>query len=258
MDQKTYDLIYSLGEDCGCALYMERNGLRSYSGPFDWLTHATLQTKFNLILNDFKGFLDKESIKPLDQENHSSNLNFDLYHDINLDFHFYHDFIKDINFNKNFKSVKNKYNRRIKRFYKKINKADKVLLIWFSRYSIYDSAMEKEFCEKIMEKFDKKIDFLFIEKDGSKKLGELEKIEISPNIIKYILDTEALNGTNNETLGNFIAVNKIFQEYKLSQQKYSPITIKFKVFIIKIMCMFAPSKILRKKLRDSLFDIADI
>jgi len=133
----------------------------------------------------------------------------------------------------------------------------RVLLVWFSRYSVQDSELEKELCEKLMDKFDKKIDFLFIEYDKSKNLGEVERIDISPNIAKYILDTKTLNGTDNETLGNRTDCDKIFQEYRLVAKK-ATINTKLKTFMVKFICMFVLSKIARKKLRNSLFSLCDI
>lgn len=41
-----YDVIYSLGRDCSCAMYMRQTNLRSCSGPFDWLTHAGFEKRF--------------------------------------------------------------------------------------------------------------------------------------------------------------------------------------------------------------------
>ena len=32
-----YDIIYSLGSGCGCAMIMDHARLRSFAGPFDWI-----------------------------------------------------------------------------------------------------------------------------------------------------------------------------------------------------------------------------
>lgn len=38
MHNNKFDMIYSIGEDCACSLYMNKLKLRKVSGPFDWLT----------------------------------------------------------------------------------------------------------------------------------------------------------------------------------------------------------------------------
>lgn len=258
MDQKTYDIIYSIGADCGCALYMQRHGLRKYASPFDWLTKATFETRLKLIVNGFKGFLDKDSIKPLIQENHPTNLHYALYQDINLGFYFYHDFDTNLEFDKALLDVQNKYQRRIKRFYKKIEKSERVLLVWFSRYSTIDDSITKELCEKVITKFGKKIDFLLIENEENKNLGEIEKVEISPNIIKYKLNTSKLNGTDNETLGNMIDCDRIFSEYELYTPSTNIIINKTRIYGIKLLCALIPIKKQRKKFRSFLLEKSEI
>ena len=51
---KKFDVIMSLGADCACAMYMKKHVMRTFSSPFDWLTHADFETRMNLILNDFE------------------------------------------------------------------------------------------------------------------------------------------------------------------------------------------------------------
>ena len=67
MKQK-YDIIYSIGRDCACAMYMKQANLRACSGPFDWLTNANFETRIDLILNDFQDFINKNDIVPLEKE----------------------------------------------------------------------------------------------------------------------------------------------------------------------------------------------
>jgi len=256
MKKKEYDIIYSLGADCGCAFYLKRHNLRSYSGPFDWLTGASFETRLNLILSDFEDFLNKDSIKPLIQDNHPTNLNYSLYQDINLGFYFYHDFSAELSFEDALSEVQKKYQRRIKRFYKKIQNSDRALLIWFSRYSPVSDELSKELCAKVIEKFNNKVDFLLIEKDESKNLGEIEKIELLPNVVKYKLDTVILNGTDNETLGNQIDCDKIFNQYELIIKNDVKLN-KLKAFMVKFICIFIPNKTKKKEIRNKLLDLID-
>ena len=65
---KKYDIIYSIGRDCACAMYMNNCKIRATSGPFDWLTNASFETRMNLILNDFADFLNPNDIKFLPKD----------------------------------------------------------------------------------------------------------------------------------------------------------------------------------------------
>ena len=58
-----YDIIYSIGSNCACALYLNQNDLRLTSGPFDWITGVDFNTKINFILEEFKGFCDKNNLE---------------------------------------------------------------------------------------------------------------------------------------------------------------------------------------------------
>lgn len=55
-----YDVIYSIGADCGCAGNLKRFKLRITSGPFDWLFKASLEQRFVCLMNvnieDFEKF----------------------------------------------------------------------------------------------------------------------------------------------------------------------------------------------------------
>ena len=57
MFRKKFDLVMSLGYDCGCAMYLKKYNLRGYSCPFDWVYSSTFEKKIELIINDFDGFL---------------------------------------------------------------------------------------------------------------------------------------------------------------------------------------------------------
>lgn len=65
-----YDVIYSLGRDCSCAMYMRQTNLRSCSGPFDWLTHAGFEKRFELMINNFDEFLEQSDLLPMISRQH--------------------------------------------------------------------------------------------------------------------------------------------------------------------------------------------
>ena len=217
-----YDLIYSLGRDCACAMYMSRFGLRSYSGPFDWLTmpltmDTDFQRRIECILNDFSDFWNPMDFKFLPKNPTVFNdENCNYYENVKTGFWFFHDFPANVPFEESLPKVKEKYQRRISRLYKEINKNNHVLLIWFSHSFLADNEMQLDLCNKVCEKFGKQIDFLLIEHNESLQLGKIEKTEISHNITKYTLYTRKWDEKGNPTtLGQEEFCGKVFMQYQL-------------------------------------------
>ena len=92
---KKYDIIYSIGRDCACAMYMRKTNLRICSGPFDWLTNASFEKRFEMMLNNFTGFLDKDKLKPMPKPTQfPSDKNNDYYENVENGFYFGMIFLK--------------------------------------------------------------------------------------------------------------------------------------------------------------------
>jgi hypothetical protein len=192
---------------------MKDFNLRTYSGPFDWLTHALFRTRMELILNDFSGFLDLRDLVflPKDPAVYNDPL-CDYYENVRNGFYFYHDFKTGIDLDVSFPDVKKKYNRRIKRFYRKIIKAKHPLLIWLAHNQSTPDEVVKDLCGKVMCKFNRSIDFIIIENDANKKNDEIERIDISANIVRYNLLTTGFDEKGNPTTqGNIENCNKVFK-----------------------------------------------
>lgn len=110
MKGKTFKYCISLGSFCSVALEMERIGLREGSYPFDWLITNDFNKVLDFIQNRFDGFLE---LSDLEQEEIKTH-----YYSKKNNLHFYHDF-KDhhIPLEQQLPLVKQKYKRRIERFY---------------------------------------------------------------------------------------------------------------------------------------------
>lgn len=244
---KNYNLIYSIGTDCACASYMKMANLRSFSSPFDWLTHADFKTRMNLILNDFENFLNIEDLVFLEKDpNIINDDKCDYYHNIKNDFYFYHDFETGKSLEQTFPTIKEKYNRRIKRFYQTIKENEKILLIWFAHNWETPDDEIIALCKKICEKFDKQIDFLIIEHDENMKVGEVKKANLASNIIIYNLYTRDVDDKGNPTtLGKVENILPLFRQYKLIVSVYKRTVQTLFKYLIK----FVPVKKWRKNLR---------
>ena len=247
--RKKYDIIYSIGRDCACATYMIKAKLRSCSGPFDWLTNAGFEDRFDLLINNFKDFMNISDFEFLPKDpNVFNDPKCDYYKNNKTNFFYYHDFPIGVPFNEVFYSIAEKYNRRIQRFYEKINKSNKVLLIWFSHYHNTPDNVVLTLCNKFCEKMGKQIDFLIIEhKEG---IYQPESYMVSNNITRYFLHTQRKDANGSlTTLGNEELICPIFNKYKLIVPWYLMLS-RFSIkFLIKFICLFIPIKKWRKKLK---------
>lgn len=239
-----YDLVISLGTDCACASYLKMHNLRFNSFPFDWLTLAPFKNRISLIENNFENFLLEKDMKflffgkdqPINKEN-------DGYHNVITKFNFYHDFPANVPLKESLPTVQEKYKRRIKRFYKKINNNKRILFIYFCRDEKLENNEILDAFKKLNAKFKKQeISLLVIENKYDQR--DFEYLELSKNIYKVTYDS--LSFDNNETLGNIELNNKIFSKIKLKGLwKYN-----FLSKISKFITIFILNKELRKKYRE--------
>lgn len=253
MKKKKYDFIVGFGEDCACSMYLRKNNLQFKSYPFDWLTNASFDVRLNLIINDFKNFLNIEDIKFLPKtDDVYDDVDCDYYENLRNGFYYFHEFPLGCKPENVIEEIKEKYNRRIKRFYKKIEESEKMLFVWLSHLKDTPDDLIIGLANDINRKFGKEIDFLIIENDISKKDDELEITQLSPNIIKYKLDTASYEESGSKTLGNKKNCNKIFKQYELIEPCWTKISRNTKKFLIKFLCALIPVRALRQKLKSCL------
>lgn len=241
--KQKYDIIYSLGHNCACALYLNQNKLRSTSGPLDWISNMSFNDRIDLILNDFTDYLKISDLKKITPDNRTKNLQYDVYKNEKTDCVFPHDFLCDVPFEKSYNEVFKKYQRRIDRFYNNITKKQKVLFIWFSLDSKIADKDLLTAGNKLYDKFNKVIDILIIENDDNLIGKDMQINTLTENITKISLFAKDINHKEGFSKGNIKLCNKIFKRYSLNKSWTS--TIKF--VLLKIICNLIPIKKLRKK-----------
>lgn len=118
-----YEHIVSLGYFCGVALELERIGLRDASGPFDWVI-APWAGVAELLTSGFDDLFEADAFEqdPRTPE-HYRNSKYGIA--------FYHDFDRWISFDAQLPNVREKYERRIERFY--ANASDPTLFVRYVR-----------------------------------------------------------------------------------------------------------------------------
>lgn len=63
-----FDNFISLGSACPVAASMAKWGLRSWSGPFDWLTTSSFRWVLQCLEMDFRDFLKRENLVHIKDE----------------------------------------------------------------------------------------------------------------------------------------------------------------------------------------------
>lgn len=253
----SFDLIVSLGEDCACSSYLRKFNLQNASYPFDWLTKASLETRFELLLSNFEGFLDKKYLVYLEKKPDCINdYKNEYYMNTENKIIFLHDFPINMSFDEGHEFVLEKYQRRIKRLYKKIEKSKKVLFVWLGKNQSLENNEILEYQRKLTEKFkNKNIYLLILENTPNYKEKDFKEEKISKKILKIKYDTKTTKvpHTNDEYLGNIELNKEIFSKLKFNMPKSYKIKKLFYNLIIKqLIAIFVWNKEDRRKIRNKI------
>mgnify|MGYP002518438945 CR=1 FL=1 len=250
---KKFDLIFSLGEDCACTSYLRRFHLQEYSYPFDWLTNADFFTRIDLLINDFKGFLEKENLTIIAYSYQKAiNKHTDDYKDTKTDFYFYHDFDTKMPFDESFALVKVKYQRRIERLYQQIQDSQNILIVWWSRDKHQDIDKVKESYALLSQKFaTKNISMLLIE--SGKESQQFYPLNANGGgglmLLQYDNTSFKHNPNYTETMGNEANNNAVFA--KIKRKKKCKDYVKLVIFhTLKLLINLIPLKKARHSLRN--------
>ncbi len=261
---KKFDLVLSLGSDCGCAAYLKEFKLRYASYPFDWLFKISFENRIKLIENHFKDFLVKENLKYIEKDPSAilQDSECDYYEDNLYGTQFLHDFISGVSFDISFQMVKEKYNRRIQRFYKNIQSAQNVLFVWRSKNEHLSSEKILQGYKTLCKVFPRtEIYLLIIENDTSlKKIIKTEVLET--NIRKISADITIPKATDAYLLakGNKQINDKIFSQIKCKKEPFSFANWFMKKYI-KVFCMLIrpaqKRKLIKSYLQSQLLSMKD-
>ncbi|MGB9938733.1 DUF1796 family putative cysteine peptidase [Methanosarcina sp.] len=124
---KSYDFIVSLGSACIVADKIQKNNLRLFSGPVDWIVSNPDSTA-QFIKSNFMDFLNLDNLKI--KAIHDNNTTY-LVQDTKYDLLFVHDFLKDIPLSHQYSDLRKKFSRRILNFYRWCSEAESALFVMY-------------------------------------------------------------------------------------------------------------------------------
>lgn len=253
-NNKKFDLILSIGQDCACAVYLNKFKLRNSSYPFDWLTKSNFDTRINLILNGFKDFCNKEDFVKLENiRGEIADYKNIEYENKKTNFYFYHDFDINLEFDKAYEIVKERYERRINRFYNNINKSKDILFVFWGRSDVINNEQLKEYYKKLNNKFQNQNIYLLILENIPNQNDFIEE-HISDNIIKikYDMTSYDLNKPQNACTGNVSLNDKIFKQLKLKKTLLTRLKSIYFYICVKFPAMFIPIKSVRRNFKEKM------
>lgn len=226
--KRGYDFIFSIGSACYCSYYLRQLNLQTKSYPFDWVRECCFENRADLIVSDFKDFFNKEDFEFLHKSNKFNNK--DIYKNKRTNVHFVHDFPpqEEQSFDDAYPAQLAKYNRRIKRLYKEIQKSKKVLAVYLAHPTLnihVDDETLIRIQQKLQQKFPKQqIDILYLEsKPELYKTEPHQEYMVNDNIIKIYANFEPIVhyfNASDTSIPDKEVIQKIFSEFYLNKNKY--------------------------------------
>lgn len=211
-----YDCIFSLGEVCFCANYLRHMRLRKFSAPFDWIAGATFAERMNFLLNDFQDYFNKEDLVYHGRREYPEPC--DIYYNQRTHIVFNHDFPLLKPFEEAYPKVKERYDRRIKKLYDRINKSKLVLIVYMEQANTKSGITSDEELCAMMEELNHKfpnthIDLMYIRHNEEMPDDEYWQKRIDANVIV----AQCFNRTREErstAIGNYHNVRQIFKNIR--------------------------------------------
>jgi hypothetical protein len=123
-----YDAIFSLGDLCLASIQLRKLGLRPYAGVIDWMGSPSLSDVNRLLRNRFAGFMELQNLSIIGYATEQFICVIDNAYNIVSN----HDFSTDKNtltYLTTYPEVKEKFERRIRRFLEKMETCKRVLFV---------------------------------------------------------------------------------------------------------------------------------
>ena len=126
---KTYDFIFSLGASCAVSQSLRDAGLQFASFPFDWIGSPGLMAEVEMVESGFANWFEREDLKLWDVR-HEEGAVQRVYKNMRTGFGFPHEFTNAFGLDAGYEKTREKYDRRIERFFKTLRASKNALGIY--------------------------------------------------------------------------------------------------------------------------------
>lgn len=169
-----YDYFFSLGEGCPTAMILKSKGLRSFSGPFDWIGGLSFEQRLDFLLSDDQLILDTDEweYKGVRFEPEAR----DIYVNKRLNMLYPHDFPYNTPLKISAPTIKKRYERRLERV-RNILKQNKAILFAYmatAKDKNFDLNKIADACARFNKNIKAKAHMIYIQNDVSLPKGEFK------------------------------------------------------------------------------------
>lgn len=182
-----FDLVFSIGGNCSCAMYLNETGLRMQSSPFDWIAIAPFAQRIETLCCRFGDFLRRENLSWVSPGiGDAAN---DIYEDKVTGYRFVHDFPRSQPFEESYPAVRAKYDRRISRLLAQLDAGISACLVWWSDVLHPTDAECMAGIERVRRTYPlSDCRLLVFENNRSAGAGRCELRRLSANCVKVVGD----------------------------------------------------------------------
>ena len=256
--KRFYDAIFSLGNTCGCALYLRQCDLRIMAGPLDWVRGSEgLLQRVALIESRFRDWMTPEKMTPLSQ---TPGYTFLLTKDLGTGIEFLHDVHGKTDFQTELKAVRDRYLRRQQRFFETVSVAEHTLLVWFNcRVPVTPERDLLEGFARLRKALGKDVELLAIEHDATLAHGERKDFIAQEGALRHFrlnLTAPGANSLQNVIQGDAIETVRALLNNTISLRPdlvCVAIRHRRKLWVKRklrnLLAAFIPFKTLRRKMR---------
>ena len=125
--ERTYDAVWPFGQWCAVAMALKKCGLRSVSGPFDWMgREIPLRVYVDALTTGFADFFLRENMEKLGDVPGEGT---EHWRDTNQGWEIRHEFKVGVPFEVNYANFHELMNRRIARLFKLLRRGGRMLFV---------------------------------------------------------------------------------------------------------------------------------
>lgn len=163
-ESKPYEVVVSLGNMCQVAHQLDVNLLRNVAYPFDWVI-IPFPSLYFFIANEGQHFLQPDRLVFFDNHPDALGEVKSFVKEMNYQIEFLHDFALSPDFMKDYNEIKEKYDRRVLRFFELLKSTKKILFV--RRGITYKEAVS---LDKLLRKKYPHLDYTILALDNTEEI----------------------------------------------------------------------------------------